>query len=156
MGRVFPKTKQPSSWNKIHQEEGYPDRPGNEHLGTFPNQGRWELTEEYNSNEEVHFLEEEAEKEKETEGNNVNSILQILIEGDTEIPSVLYWHKIEANFLAIRRKIQRKAINLKLDLSAIDSKEPQQPSPISNSINFADNEFFKRMGSESDEAFDLR
>lgn len=76
---------------------------------------------------------EDVESDKYEQGDNVNSILQILVEGDTEIPTVSYWKKIEANFLAIRRKLTKKNFNLKLDLSAIDSRDPSLPSP--NSIN---------------------
>jgi hypothetical protein len=67
---------------------------------------------------------------------------------------VPYWDTIRVNFLGIRRKLAKRGPSLKLDLSAIDNKEPPLQSP--SSFNFSDNDFFKRFGSEPDEVLDLR
>ena len=60
----------------------------------------------------------------------VNSVLQGLLD-DGEIPALPYWEKIEANYLAIRRKLAKRG-NLKLDISAIDARDPSINSPRSS------------------------
>lgn len=60
----------------------------------------------------------------------VNSVLQGLLD-DGEIPALPYWEKIETNYLAIRRKLAKRG-NLKLDISAIDARDPSINSPRSS------------------------
>jgi hypothetical protein len=66
-----------------------------------------------------------------SEAEDVNTVLQALMEED-EVPSVPYWERIEANFLALRRRLTRRSNHLRLDISAIDFRDPSVNSPHSS------------------------
>lgn len=81
-----------------------------------------------------------------SEGHEANLLLQALLDDD-EIPSLPYWEKVEANFLALRRRLARR--NFKLDISAIDFRDPSPTSPHSSIHNEA--ELFRRMATDPDD-----
>jgi hypothetical protein len=81
-----------------------------------------------------------------SEGEEVTLVLQALLDDD-EVPSVPYWEKIEPNFLALRRRLARRN-NLRLDISAIDFRDPSVINSPQSSAHEAD--LFRRLATDPD------